>query len=320
MIRIGLIGAGPNGADHARYYNQSSRSELVAIADPDRERAQALATELGTQAVADYHEFLDHVDAVVISSPNFLHREHAVACAEAGKHIYCEKPMGISLDEAEQIAQAVQKAGVKSVVGFATRFTPPFQTMEQVLKQEKLGQIISVCSRRLVYSDPAHMAGWRRDHNLSGGLLLEINIHELDWMLSVGGLVESVYARAWAANPVSPRSNDHLWITLNFKSGAVGSHEGSWVSSVPNFYRSVEGTKGGLNTDEWGSQVYLAQPGENRETLSLGDGFDLRGHFLDCIEKNVAPVADTNWGLHVMAVTEAIFESIASKAVAHVKL
>jgi predicted dehydrogenase len=174
MIRIGLIGAGPNGADHARYYSRSPRSELVAIADPDQNRAKALATELGTMALADYREMLDQVDAIVISSPNFLHREHAVECAEAGKHIYCEKPMGISLDEAHQINEAVQKAGVKSVVGFTTRFTPPFQRMEQVLKDEQLGQLISICSRRLVYSNPAHMVGWRHDHNLSGGLLLEL--------------------------------------------------------------------------------------------------------------------------------------------------
>jgi predicted dehydrogenase len=93
MIRIGIIGAGPNAQGHAHYYHQSPRARVAAIADVALDRAQALAGEVQAKAVSDYTQFLNDVDAVVVSSPNFLHREQAIACAQAGKHVYCEKPI-----------------------------------------------------------------------------------------------------------------------------------------------------------------------------------------------------------------------------------
>jgi predicted dehydrogenase len=309
MIRIGVIGAGPNGAGHAQYFASHERSRVVAIADPDMKRAIELADSVNARAMSDYREMLGNVDAIVISSPNFLHREHSEACASAGIHIYCEKPMGLSLADAQAIAAAVERSGVKSVVGFAVRFSAAMQTMKKALDDGMLGNLVSLCSRRLMYIDPEQQSGWRRDHRLSGGLLMEINIHELEWMLAFGGRVESVYARMWAAKSSSPRSNDQIWVTLNFANGAVGMHEGSWLSAQPQFYRSIQGADGGLCTDEWGNTVYFAKPGENRDALPPSPDFDLRGHFLDCIEFGTAPVADAQWGLNVMAVAEAVLAS-----------
>ena len=97
MIRIGIIGAGPNATGHASCFGKCPRTHVAAVADTDFPRAEALATQCGdAQPVRDYREFLDRVDAVVISWPNFLHCEQAVACAAAGKHLYCEKPMGLN--------------------------------------------------------------------------------------------------------------------------------------------------------------------------------------------------------------------------------
>lgn len=315
MIRIGIIGAGPNAVGHAQYYAHSSRSRVVAIADPDQQRATALARELEAESVSDYHEFLDKVDAVIISSPNFLHREHAIICAEAGKHIYCEKPMGLSLLDARAIAEAVKRTGVKSTVGFTVRFESPIQTIQHLAEAGELGQMLSLCSRRLFYFDPAHLTGWRKDSRLSGGLLMEISLHELDWMMALGGDVSSVYARTWAAEVVDERSNDHIWVTLNFANGAVGLHEGSWLSPTPAFYRNVQGTSRGLQTDEWGSKIFDALPGKDRVEREMDSKFDLEGHFLDCIEERVQPVADVAWGVKVMTVAEAVVVSAAQKRV-----
>jgi len=198
MVRIGIIGAGPNAAGHAHYYHSSFRAKVVAVADPIRERAEALASQVDARSTEDFRTFLDTVDAVVVSSPNFLHEEHAVAVAKAGKHVYCEKPLGLDLASADRIAAAIYAAGVRSCVGFAVRFDAPIQTMIQRSAQGDLGALLSLCSRRVMYVDPASF-GWRTDPEKSGGLLYEINIHELDWMIKVGGPVESVYARTWAA-------------------------------------------------------------------------------------------------------------------------
>jgi predicted dehydrogenase len=89
MIRIGIIGAGPNATGHGEYYAKSTRAKVVAVADVATDRAAKLAEICSAKAIADYKQMLGDIDAVVIASPNFLHKEQAIACAEAGKHVYC---------------------------------------------------------------------------------------------------------------------------------------------------------------------------------------------------------------------------------------
>lgn len=310
MIRIGIVGAGKNAGGHVQYYAKSDRAKVVAVADVNLPAAEALAATCGARATADYRCFLDAVDAVVISSPNFLHAEQAVVCAEAGKHVYCEKPMGLDLAEARRIADAVAQAGVQSAVGFSVRFAGNMQALLRRVRAGDLGRLVSVWSRRLMYIDPATVSGWRRDPAKSGGLLLEINVHELDWMMAAGGDVRSVYARAVAEDSDHPRANDHLWIVLNFAEGAVGSHEGSWRSSAVCFYRGCHGTAGALATDEWGGGLLHTPVGGTRSEAPVDPAFDKHGNFLDAIEGRAPSVVDARWGLRVMTVAEAIFESV----------
>jgi predicted dehydrogenase len=286
----------------------------VAIADPDLKLGQALATETGAKAVADYREFLGDVDAVVISSPNFLHREQAIACAQAGKHVFCEKPMGLSAADAKAIADAVAKAGVKSMVGFSPRLDPMSRTVLRYQKEGKFGDLISVFTRRLMFMK-APTGGWRADQNKSGGLLFEINIHELDWIMMLGGEVKSIYAQIRPQKAGAPRHNDHIWFLINFASGAVGAHEGSWATSMPQFFRGLYGTRGGATTDEWSTKLMYAETGQNRQDVTLDKGFDLRANFLDSIEHNTPAECDCQWGLKVMTVAEGLLESAAKNTV-----
>jgi predicted dehydrogenase len=313
MIRIGVIGAGGNGAGHARYYAESSRAEFVAIADPDSERAGAIAEETNARSVSDASEFLDDVDAVIVSSPNHLHVEHVQMCTEAGKHVWCEKPMGLNRAQADAIADAVKAAGVKSMVGFAVRFTPTVQTMMRLIDEGKIGTLVSLWSRRLGRYNPARKrTGWRGDPRCSGGILFEINCHELDWMMWLGGKVHSVYALKYAQDESYDRANDHVWITLGFEEGAVATHEGSWIAPQANYYRGIQGTGATLDTEEWGNNLRYTPVGEDRVDLEPGSAFDLRGHFLDCIENGAEPVADVEWGRKVMTVADAAIDSAIS--------
>src|SRR6185369_7951915 len=119
MIRIGLIGAGPNGTGNvAKLAKHTSRCRVTAIADPVKAAAEKVAAVYGAKVFTKPEELLDDVDAVVISSPNFLHCEHAVAMASAGKHVLIEKPMALSVADADKIVAAVEKSKVASMVGF----------------------------------------------------------------------------------------------------------------------------------------------------------------------------------------------------------
>jgi predicted dehydrogenase len=317
MIRIGVIGAGRNGSGHARYYHGCGRSEVTAIADPDGERASALAREVGARAVPGYRDMLDAVDAVVISSPNHLHREHAVGCARAGKHLFCEKPMGLDAGQAAEIASAVREAGVASCIGFSVRFSPPIQTMQRYLREGRAGELISLWSRRMSCKRAGGAPGWRADHALSGGVLFEINVHEIDWIMALGGEVRSVYARTYADQPDPPRANDHVWATFGFAGGAVGTLEGSQVAPTPEYVRGLLGSEAGMITREWGKRLFFAERGETEREVEQDVSFDKRAHFLNCIEQGAEPVADAQWGLQVMNVAEAVLRSAASGEAVH---
>lgn len=316
MIRIGIIGAGPNAAGHARYFAKSQRATLVAIADPALPLAEALAKELSAKACADFRSFLSDVDAVVVSSPNFLHRDHAIAVAKAGKHVFCEKPMGLDLAEARDIATAVHRAKVASQVGFSPRCSANLQAMAKSARAGEYGTLLSATSHRLMWMDHSKTAGWRADPAKSGGLLMEINIHELDWLMYVGGAVDSVSARSWSAKPGHRLANDHVWVTLSFANGAVGRHEGGWMSPVPNFYRGVIGTTGGANTDEWGAHCYQYAIGRDRTDINPGSDFDLRADFLDACQGRLTSACDVDWAVQVTAVAEATMLSASRQGAA----
>ncbi len=312
MVRIGVIGAGGNGSGHARYYHGCERSTVLGVADPDGKRARVLAGEVSAEAVEDFRDLLGRVDAMVISSPNHLHRDHAVACAEAGRHIYCEKPMGIDSGQAAEIAGAVRQAGIRSVVGFSIRFGAVIHTMLRRVRDGRVGEVRSIFARRMGCTDPGRGAGWRADHSLSGGVLFEINVHELDWMMALGGAVEAVYGRKMALRSECERANDHVWCTLSFQGGAVGTLEGSSVAHASAYDRGVLGSDGALVTTDWGRGLAYCEGGKQQGELELGPAFDLRAHFLDCIEEDAAPVADAQWGLKVMEVADAVIESAIS--------
>ena len=283
------------------------RTKVVAIADPDTARADALAKETGAKAYGDFRQFLDQVDAVVVSSPNFLHREQAIAVAQAGKHLYCEKPVGLNGSDARAIAAAVKAAKVVSQVGFSVRFDGAVQEMLKRLKAGELGELVSTASRRLMWMEPVK-SGWRADHNKSGGLLYEVNIHEIEWMMYAAE-VKSVYARKRSTTNQGPMANDHIWVTLNYANGAVGTHEGSWLSPTCMFYRNLQGSEAGFSTNEWGSDLYFARGAANRETITGLKAYDVRGNFLDAIAGTAKATADVEWGVKVMSVCDALLES-----------
>ncbi|GLV54062.1 hypothetical protein KDH_09110 [Dictyobacter sp. S3.2.2.5] len=121
----GIIGAGLNAVGPTKYFADAPRSQVVTITDPDQQHARALSTEVWAASLTDYQDFLAGVDAAVISSPNSLHHEHAIACTRDGKYISSEKPMGLSQQGAQEIAIAVRRRGSNSQSAFQSALTPP---------------------------------------------------------------------------------------------------------------------------------------------------------------------------------------------------
>lgn len=194
VIRVGLLGAGLIGTTHAQAYGTLEQARLVAVADMRYEAAQRLAQCYGARAYDNAERLLDdgEVDVVDICLPNFLHAPYFVAAAERGKHILCEKPVALTLEEVDQMRRAAQRAGVIAMVAQVIRFWPQYVTIRELLQCGELGQPLIVTAARLGAA-PA-WGTWFADPKLSGGAVLDLHIHDLDFIYSLFGRPRSIYA------------------------------------------------------------------------------------------------------------------------------
>jgi len=229
-LQVGVLGAGRIGKVHiANLATQIPNAQLAAVADVYTEQASAVAQQFGAPRVfGNYKELLrrDDVDAVAICTPTDTHYEVILEAASAGKHIFCEKPIELSLDRIREINEHVEKSGVHFMVGFNRRFDPNFQKIHDMVKAGKIGapEILRITSR-----DPAPPSeAFLRS---SGGIFFDMTIHDFDMArYLMGSEIVEVYARAKVlVDPIFRRVND--WdtalVSLRFENGAVGAIDNS---------------------------------------------------------------------------------------------
>ena len=223
-LKVGIIGAGRIGQVHAKSITYHiPQAEIVAISDIYEEGAKKVAEELGIPAYyKDYHEILNNpeIEAVLICSSTDTHADIACEAAEAGKHIFCEKPVDLTIAKIKKVIAAVEKAGVKLQIGFNRRYDHNFAYIKSLANQGKLGtlQTIKITSRDPEPPGPAYV-------KVSGGIFLDMTVHDFDMARFIGGEVEEVYANATVmVDEEIGRAGDvdTALIALKFKSGAIG--------------------------------------------------------------------------------------------------
>jgi myo-inositol 2-dehydrogenase / D-chiro-inositol 1-dehydrogenase len=247
-LKLGVIGTGRIGKVHIATLVQSvSQAEVVAVADVNVAGAGQVAGGFGISEVfSSYLDVINHpeVEAVVICSPTDTHARYIIDAAEAGKHIFCEKPVDLSLEVIQGALDAVAKAGVKLMVGFNRRFDPNFAKLRKLVEAGKIGEphILKITSR-----DPAPPPA--EYSAVSGGMFLDMTIHDFDMArFMVGSEVTEVYTKA--AVLVDPEIGkagdvDTAIITLTFANGAIGVIDNS-RKAVYGYDQRVEifGSKG----------------------------------------------------------------------------
>ena len=284
-LGVAVAGFGWMGRVHAEAYTRVLHHfpqlplapELVAVADDVPGRADEAAAQFGfTTAIRDWRELAadPRVAAVSIAAPNFLHREIGVALARAGKHIWIEKPVGLTADDARAVADAVKAAGVHGAVGFNYRNAPAVAAAREMIAAGELGEVTHVRFR--LFSDyAAHPEGalsWRFERELGGsGVLGDLAAHGVDLARYLLGEIDSLVADtaiflAERARPtgataghtrasggeLGPVENeDYVTSLLRFASGARGVLEASRVSvgEQNNYGFEVHGTKGAVFWD-----------------------------------------------------------------------
>jgi myo-inositol 2-dehydrogenase / D-chiro-inositol 1-dehydrogenase len=232
-LRVVLVGAGRAGAVHAlNLADYTARAQVTGVVDASEEAAAALAAQAG--GCATWTSLEDalaaaEVDAVVISTPTFTHHELTVSAARAGKHVFCEKPMALTVNECDEMIAAAAAAGVVLQIGFMRRFQPEFVEARRRIETGELGAPMLIKS---LTRGPGLPPPWAWDLSRSNGMLAEVNSHDFDcvrWL--VGSELERVYAevanRKGAARGVdTPDFYDNAVVSLRFEDGTIGTIDG----------------------------------------------------------------------------------------------
>lgn len=258
-LRVGIIGAGNIAQNHARGY-QAAGCEIVALADPSQAALDRRSVEWRVPHVfTDYRELLamPEVDAVSVSTPNAVHGPATIAAAAAGKHVLCEKPVSLSLDEGAAMIEACRAAGVVLQVNHHLRANAAVMRVRAMLDSGALGRITFIRLRQ------AHDWGgapevpptFRTAALAGGGTLLDNGCHLFDLANHFGGPVADVYARA-ATLKFEAEVEDTAMASLRFASGALGEVETQWTATGWEMSFAVYGTNGALEyTDRNGRPV-----------------------------------------------------------------
>lgn len=286
MLRLGLIGCGGMGRSLAESAASLSCCEVVGVSDLDEERGQSLASDLTCDYVSVYEDLLGRadVDGVLIATPPFLHEAPAVAAAASGKHVFCEKPLAPSLESCDRIIEAAESNGVALGVGLVCRYHPVHAEVARLVASGDLGGAMCMTVHRLgggsggVWDVP-----WRLERAKSGGNLMEINAHEVDFMRNVMGEARSVYAVGGLYRQHGQDYPDVTLVSLSYVNGAAGSLHSSNANTLGGY--------GGRVDCENGSIVFPSFWGEGGGlTVRVGEE-DERFVPATSLAKDLSPVA-----------------------------
>jgi UDP-N-acetylglucosamine 3-dehydrogenase len=247
MLRVGILGAGGMGNTHARQYRKMPDVELT-FHDRDPAKAEGFSQTYDCSSCDSIDQLIQSVDVVDVCLPNDMHLEFGLKAISAGRAVFMEKPLARTLEEGRQLVQAARKQNVPCMPGQVVRFFPEFARGNALVRQGRIGTAAAARTRR---GGPAPSRGsenWFMDHARSGGVIVDLAVHDFDWLRWTLGEVTQVYARSLGVKQGA--GADYALITLSFEGGAVAHVEATWMD--PSGFRTayeVCGSEGMIQFD-----------------------------------------------------------------------
>ncbi len=327
MMRVALVGAGGMASMHAGCYDNIEGAHLAGVMDMRPDAAAALAGKHGAAAFTDFDAMLEavHPDVVDVCCPTPWHGDYVCRAAERASElgirgISTEKPMGRTVADCDKMISACELADIPLFVAHVVRFFPEFALAKREVEAGNVGRPASVRTRR-GGPMPRAWEDWYADFSRSGGTILDLIIHDFDWLRWTFGDVERVYARGLADSHLP--TFDYSLVTLRFKSGVIGHVEGTWAD-YGGFKVTLEiAGDGGLL--EYNANQPTGAP--FKAALAKGDGpsagvalpesptgnnpYQLElAHFIDCLERGITPCILPQDGREAVRIAIAAIESI----------
>lgn len=236
-LRVGVVGGGFIAGVHLAAWRQLGAARL-AVFDVHPERARARAAPVGAEPMEGLDELIAAADVVDVCTPTDTHRSTVEAAAAAGRHVICEKPIARSLADAQALAAACDRAGVRLLVAHVVRYFPEYAAAQAAVAAGRIGRP-AVLRLRRESSRPSKAAeSWIFDEARSGGLILDLMVHEFDFARWIAGDVESVMARH--VRDASGRDVEFAVAILRHAGGALTHVTGSWSYPAPVFRTGFE--------------------------------------------------------------------------------
>lgn len=299
-MRVGIIGAGAIARVHAAQWQQLPVM-LAGCYDRHLDRAQKFCAEFGGRAYPTLDELLVNVDLVTICTHTDGHKAAVLAAAHARVAIVCEKPFARHLRDAEEMAAACEASGTPLFVAHVVRFFPAYARAQSAVVSGAIGKPGVIRTTRAgSYPRPGatFSSPFYRDFARSGGVALDLAIHDIDYHRWIGGDVERVFARGLTFTG-TPNA-DHAYIVLRFRSGAIGHIDANWALP-PGLFRTrleIAGDQGLIEWDSFQPPPIIAafheaeQPGQTRHLtanpLAAQDDpyYAQLAHVLECLAQN----------------------------------
>lgn len=332
MLKFALVGCGRIAKRHSELlgFNQIKNASLVAVCDIVEEKARILGEKFDIPYYTDMDEMMKHenIDVVSVLSESGYHSKHVIRLSKYGKHIVVEKPMALTLDDADKMIKACDENNVKLFVVKQNRFNLPVVKLREAMEDNRFGKLVLGTirvrwSRNQEYYD---QSSWRGTWAMDGGVLTNQASHHIDLLEWMMGDVESVFAKSITAL-VDIEAEDTAIVTLKFRNGALGIIEATTAVRPKDLEGSISvlGSKGNVEIGgfavnqmlHWHFQDKLGGDDEVMEKYSVNPpnvyGFGHQAyyeHVVDSISNNKAQLVDGLVGRKSLELITAIYESI----------
>jgi UDP-N-acetyl-2-amino-2-deoxyglucuronate dehydrogenase len=249
-IAFGLVGCGRVAPRHADSISEQKDARLAAVADVVVSRSRYFAEKYHADAYTRYSDLLarEDIDIINICTPSGLHAQMAIEAMRAGKHVICEKPMALSLEDADRMIDTSKQTGQRLCVVLQNRYNPPMQDLYQLVRSGKLGRLLlGNATVRWYRPQEYYNDEWHGTLHMDGGALMNQSIHHIDALQWLMGDIESVFAYTGTLAH-QMEAEDVGVAVIRFSSGALATIEGSTVTYPENLEGSVTlfGTRGSV--------------------------------------------------------------------------
>ena len=308
MLRIGIVGLGFMGKMHFRCYKSDTNVEVTAICDADAKQLQnssgvagnisGAEDDLDLSNIALYSDLSkmlaeEKLDALSIASPTFLHASQTIEALNAGVHVFCEKPMALNSGDCREMAEVAKQSGKTLQIGHCIRFWPEYVQAKEIIDSQKYGKVLAATFQRLSLTPTWSWDNCFLDGKRSGGAMLDLHIHDTDYVQYVFGMPKEVFSRG----VIGPSGEfDHTVTQYLYGNDCVITAEGGWIMA-PGFGFEMsfkimleKATLVYSSTQEPTFRIFPIDGETIIPEIPTGDGYSFEiQHFVDTLSGKAVP-------------------------------